>query len=105
MKYIDVGGGLGVDYDGTGSSDSSVNYSEQEYADDIVSVIQGLCDEKGVPHPDIVTESGRFLVAHHSILIFNVMGVNDLRRPRTSSPCDQSRSSLDAKLSNIFMKK
>lgn len=81
LKYVDVGGGLGVDYDGTGSSDSSVNYSEQEYANDIVSALQTLCDEKGIAHPDIVTESGRFLVAHHSVLIFNVTGVNDLTRP------------------------
>ncbi len=78
LKYIDVGGGLGVDYDGTGSSDSSVNYSEQEYANDVVSTLQVLCDEKNVPHPNIVTEAGRALVAHHSVLIFNVMGVNNL---------------------------
>ena len=63
LKFVDVGGGLGVDYDGTGNSDSSINYSEQEYANDIVSALQTLCDEKGVAHPDIVTESGRFLVA------------------------------------------
>lgn len=79
-KYLDVGGGLGVDYDGTGSSNSSVNYSEQEYANDVVSTVQALCDEKNVPHPNIVTESGRALVAHHSVLVFNVMGVNNLYR-------------------------
>lgn len=78
LKYIDVGGGLGVDYDGTGLSDSSINYSEQEYANDVVSTLQQLCDEKNVPHPNIVTESGRALVAHHSVLVFNVMGVNNL---------------------------
>ena len=91
LKYVDVGGGLGVDYDGTGSSDSSINYSEQEYANDIVSALQTLCDEKGVRHPDIVTESGRFLVAHHSVLIFNVTGVNDLNRaepPRATVKTD-----------------
>lgn len=80
LKYIDVGGGLGVDYDGTGHSDSSINYSEQEYANDVVSILQGLCDEKNIPHPNIVTESGRALVAHHSVLIFNVLGVNHLHR-------------------------
>jgi arginine decarboxylase len=78
LKYIDVGGGLGVDYDGSGVGDSSINYSEQEYANDVVSTLQVLCDEKGVPHPNIVTESGRALVAHHSVLVFNVMGVNNL---------------------------
>lgn len=93
LKYIDVGGGLGVDYDGTGSSDSSINYSEQEYANDVVSVLQTLCDEKGIPHPSIVTESGRSLVAHHSILIFNVLGVNNLYRndpPRLTTKQDPS---------------
>lgn len=91
LKYIDVGGGLGVDYDGTGRTDSSINYSEQEYANDIVSVLQTLCDEKNIPHPDIVTESGRFLVAHHSVLVFNVMGVNNLFRhepPRAAIKTD-----------------
>lgn len=90
LKFIDVGGGLGVDYDGTGSSDSSVNYSEQEYANDIISAIQTLCDEKSLPHPDIVTESGRFLVAHHSVLIFNVTGVNDLTRKEPPRPAAKS---------------
>lgn len=91
IRFIDVGGGLGVDYDGTGSSDSSINYSEQEYANDVVSALQTLCDEKNVPHPDIVTESGRFLVAHHSILVFNVLGVNDLSKaepPRAATKTD-----------------
>lgn len=91
LKFIDVGGGLGVDYDGTGNSDSSVNYSEQEYANDVVSALQTMCDEKSVPHPDIVTESGRFLVAHHSVLVFNVLGNNQLRReapPRLATKID-----------------
>lgn len=90
LKYIDVGGGLGVDYDGTGKTDSSINYSEQEYANDIVSVLQTLCDEKSIPHPHIVTESGRFLVAHHSVLIFNVLGVNDLHRPAPPRPATKA---------------
>jgi arginine decarboxylase len=80
LKFVDVGGGLGIDYDGSGNSDNSVNYSEQEYANDIVSVLQSMCDEKNIPHPSIVTESGRFLVAHHSVLVFNVTGINDLTR-------------------------
>lgn len=80
VRYFDVGGGLGVDYDGSGDSDSSTNYSEQEYANDVVSIIQDICDEQGVPHPQIVTESGRAMVAHHSLLVFNVLGVNRVER-------------------------
>jgi arginine decarboxylase len=77
LKYIDVGGGLGVDYDGSTDSESSVNYSEQEYANDVVSIIQTVCEEKSIDPPTIITESGRSLVAHHSILVFNVLGVNE----------------------------
>ena len=83
-KYIDVGGGLGVDYDGSGATDSSINYSEQEYANDVVSAIQSTCDEKNVPHPDIVTEAGRALVAHHSVLLFNVLGINEVQAKEPS---------------------
>lgn len=104
LKYIDVGGGLGVDYDGTGSSDSSINYSEQEYANDIISTMQAMCDEKGIPHPDIVTESGRFLVAHHSVLVFNVMGVNDLRRPKPPRSANKSDPMLLQDLQYIYEK-
>ena len=75
-KYLDVGGGLGVDYDGSASTHSSVNYDVQEYANDVVSIIQGVCEEKSVTMPDIVTEAGRSMVAHHSILIFDVTGLN-----------------------------
>jgi arginine decarboxylase len=78
IKYVDVGGGLGVDYDGTGRSDNSVNYDEQEYANDVVYALKEICDQKNLPHPNLVTESGRSLVAHHSLLIFNVMGANEL---------------------------
>lgn len=76
-KYLDVGGGLGVDYDGSGSSESSTNYSEQEYANDVVYTIKSICDEKKVPHPDIITESGRAIVAHSSVLVFDVLGSNN----------------------------
>ena len=78
LKFIDVGGGLGVDYDGSGRSDSSTNYSEQEYANDIVSVLQSICEEKKVPHPDIISESGRALVAHSTALVFDVLGTNEV---------------------------
>jgi arginine decarboxylase len=79
MRLIDCGGGLGVDYDGSQTNfHSSVNYTLQEYAADVVSQIAEACNAKGVPHPDIVTESGRALVAHHSVLVFNVLGVNEM---------------------------
>ncbi|MBC7754354.1 MAG: biosynthetic arginine decarboxylase [Moraxellaceae bacterium] len=103
-KFIDVGGGLGVDYDGSGSSDSSVNYSEQEYANDVVSTLQILCDEKNVPHPNIITESGRALVAHHSILIFNVMGVNNLYRQKPPMEATKKDPSIMQEMSYIFDK-
>jgi len=76
LKYIDVGGGLGVDYDGSRTNfQSSMNYSLQEYANDVVYHLQQVCDDAEVPHPEIISESGRALVAHHSVLVFNVLGV------------------------------
>jgi arginine decarboxylase len=79
MRYLDCGGGLGVDYDGSQTNfHSSVNYTLQEYAADIVSQVAEACNAKGVPHPDIITESGRALVAHHSVLVFNVLGTNEI---------------------------
>jgi arginine decarboxylase len=78
LRYLDVGGGLGVDYDGSQTNfESSVNYSLQEYANDVVSHIQTACDEAGVPHPKIVSESGRAIVAYHSMLVFSVLGVSE----------------------------
>jgi arginine decarboxylase len=77
---IDVGGGLGVDYDGSKTNfHSTMNYSLQEYANDVVASLQDACDEAQVPHPDIVTESGRAMVAHHSVLVFDVLGVSQVR--------------------------
>jgi arginine decarboxylase len=79
MKYFDCGGGLGVDYDGSQTNfHSSVNYTLQEYAADIVSQVAEVCNARGVPHPDIVTESGRALVAHHSVLVYNVLATNEM---------------------------
>ena len=75
IEYIDVGGGLGVDYDGSRSAfDSSTNYSLQEYTNDIVFYIGDVCNQEKVPHPQIVSESGRAIVAHHSVLIVEVFG-------------------------------
>jgi arginine decarboxylase len=75
IQYMDVGGGLGVDYDGSRSAfDSSTNYTLQEYANDIVYYIEDVCNTEKVPHPDIISESGRAVVAHHSVLIVEVFG-------------------------------
>ncbi len=78
LEYLDVGGGLGVDYDGSQTNfESSVNYTLQEYANDVVYHIQSVCDDAEVPHPTIISESGRAVVAYHSVLVFNVLGVSD----------------------------
>ena len=76
LAYLDVGGGLGVDYDGSQTNfESSANYTLQEYANDVVYHVQTVCDEAGVAHPTIVSESGRAIVAYHSALVFSVLGV------------------------------
>lgn len=76
ISYLDVGGGLGVDYDGSKtSSDASVNYTIGEYANDVIYTIREVCDEENVPHPTIITESGRALASHHSMLIMDVRDV------------------------------
>ena len=76
IDYMDVGGGLGVNYDGSISSNmSSVDYSLQEYANDIVWSMKQICEEEGLSHPHIISESGRALVAHHSVLIVDVLAV------------------------------
>jgi arginine decarboxylase len=86
MRYLDCGGGLGVDYDGSQTNfHSSVNYTLQEYAADIVSQVAEACNATGVPHPDLVTESGRALVAHHSVLVYNVLATNEILGGRMPS--------------------
>ncbi len=79
LRYLDVGGGLGVDYDGSRSQlPSSVNYSLQEYANDVVAGVMEVCDPQGVPHPVLVSESGRATVAHHAVLVGDVLGAGEL---------------------------
>ncbi|HXU77714.1 MAG TPA: biosynthetic arginine decarboxylase [Methylomirabilota bacterium] len=75
IELLDVGGGLGVDYDGSRSAfDSSTNYTLQEYANDVIYYVADVCNTEKVPHPDIISESGRAVVAHHSVLIVEVFG-------------------------------
>ncbi len=84
LEYMDVGGGLGVDYDGSQTNfESSMNYTLQEYANDVVYHIQTICDEAQVPHPTIVSESGRAVAAYHSLLVFNVLGVSEFGEEQT----------------------
>lgn len=76
LEYLDVGGGLGVDYDGSQTNfESSANYTLQEYANDVVYHVQTVCDDAKVAHPTIISESGRAVVAYHSALVFGVLGV------------------------------
>ncbi|MDL2718073.1 MAG: biosynthetic arginine decarboxylase [Acidobacteriota bacterium] len=78
VKFLNLGGGLGVDYDGSKTAfDSSMNYTVQEYANDIVYTIKSICDEEKVPVPTLVTESGRAITAYHSVLVTNVLDVAD----------------------------
>ena len=76
LRYLDVGGGLGVDYDGSQTdTDSSMNYTVQEYANDVVFHVSTVCDEAEVPHPELISESGRAVAAHHSVLVMETLGV------------------------------
>ena len=77
MRYIDLGGGLAVDYDGSNTNyHTSRNYSMDEYCADIIETVMSICDDQSIEHPTIITESGRALVAYYSVLLFNVLSVN-----------------------------
>lgn len=104
VRFVDCGGGLGVDYDGTRSanSDSSVNYSIQEYINDCVDTFVEVADKNRIPHPDIITESGRSLTAHHSILImraFETISQPQLEETWEAQPSDHK---LVRELSEIW---
>jgi arginine decarboxylase len=85
LQYIDVGGGLGVDYDGSGTNfSSSMNYTLNEYASDVVYRVASVCNARNIPHPMIVTESGRAVAAYHSVLIFDALGSSALDQFRVT---------------------
>lgn len=95
LHFFDAGGGLGVDYDGSSTNwPSSTNYTEQEYANDIVAAIQEACETADLPHPDILTESGRALVAHHSVLVFNILDVNEVLSGQAPPSVDDDEPSV-----------
>jgi arginine decarboxylase len=102
IEFMDVGGGLGVDYDGSRSAfDSSTNYSLQEYTNDIVYYIADVCNAEKVPHPDIVSESGRAIVAHHSVLVVEVFGAIEKIRPGDAFQYGNSEHPLVKELLDI----
>ncbi len=102
IEFIDVGGGLAIDYDGSRSTfHSSMNYTLEEYARDIVYSIADICDEEKVPHPDIISESGRAIVAHHSVLIVQAFGSIEKAGPRLGDEDPLKENKLVQELSYI----
>ncbi len=90
LRYVDIGGGLGVDYDGSQTNfESSMNYTLEEYASDVVYRIASVCNEAGIDHPTIISESGRAMVAYSSVLVFNVLGATGLDKFRVASKLEE----------------
>ena len=106
IDYVDIGGGLGVDYDGTRSSasESSMNYSIQEYANDAIFSIVDVCEKNGLPQPDIITESGRSLSAHHSVLVTEVLETTSLPRWKDNEELKGDEHELVKELYEIWDK-
>lgn len=106
IDFMDIGGGLGVDYDGTRSSvsGSSMNYSIQEYANDAVSTIVDACEKNGLKQPNIINESGRSLTAHHSVLVFEVLETTQLPIWKDSKDIQESDHELAKELYAIWDK-
>lgn len=104
IDFVDIGGGLGVDYDGTRSSasESSMNYSIQEYANDAVSALVEVCKKNGLNQPNIITESGRSLAAHHSVLVFEVLETTSLPSWKESQEIGPDDHELARELYDIW---
>jgi arginine decarboxylase len=106
IDFVDIGGGLGVDYDGTrnSASESSMNYSIQEYANDSIYALVDACDKNGLKHPNIITESGRSLTAHHSVLVFEVLETTNLPVWKDSEEVGPDEHELARELYEIWDK-
>jgi arginine decarboxylase len=103
IRVLNVGGGLGVDYEGTRSrSFCSMNYSVEEYAHNIVHAISEICADQGLTHPDIVTESGRAMTAHHAVLITNVIDVEQAPGTETPAPATDDEHQIIQDLWNGY---
>jgi arginine decarboxylase len=103
MGMMDVGGGIGVDYDGSRTTfESSRNYTEEEYAADVVMQVAAACDGAKIPHPDIVTESGRATVAHCSVLLFDVLGVETLPTDGEPRAVDANSPELLVEMRDVY---
>ena len=106
IEFVDIGGGLGVDYDGTRSSasESSMNYSIQEYANDAVSAIVDACEKNNLKQPNVITESGRSLSAHHSVLVFEVLETASQPIWKDTEEIDENSHELARELYEIWDK-
>lgn len=102
IEFVDVGGGLAVDYDGSNTtSDSSMNYSLQEYANDVVWHLKEACDEEGLAQPTILSESGRALTAHHAVLITEVLGVSNYTAVEDAVVAEEGEHDMVFKMSEV----
>ncbi len=104
IDFVDIGGGLGVDYDGTRSSSSgySMNYSIQEYVNDSISTLVDACEKNNIPQPNIITESGRSLTAHHSVLVFEVLETATLPTWNATEDLDENAHELVQELYELW---
>ena len=102
MKYLDVGGGLGVDYDGSKTNfHASKNYNMQNYANDVVAGVKDACDERKIQVPIIISESGRAIASHQSVLVFDVLGTSDVPR-EVPEPIDENAHQIPRNLYEIY---
>ncbi len=102
IDWFDVGGGLGIDYDGSRTNfESSINYSLQEYANDVVYMLHETCREAAVPQPEILSESGRALTAHHAVLVTEVLGTTNFTSVPTPDPAGEDEHELIAHFASV----